>query len=116
MNCIFNYWIFTGHSDVYNPLDVPHGFTAPFLTSEIAPEPTPQPTHFQIESDLIDLELDVEELTNDPKFITQTIPKHRVLITENDQNINEPHEFNYTDIPDRKNDLSTEATELYRMS
>ena len=73
-----------------------------------------------MESDLIDLELDVEELTKDPKFLTQTIPKHRVLITENDtnmhQNPTELHEFNYNDTPDKKNDLSTEAMELYRMS
>ena len=107
----------TGHSDNYHPFVAPLEFTA----SEIAPEPTPQPNSFQIESsDLIDLELDVEELTKDSKHLTQTIHKHHVLLTENEpatyQNLTEPHNFNYSDIPDKQKDLSTETMELYRMS
>ncbi|KAI6650422.1 Centrosomal protein POC5-like [Oopsacas minuta] len=86
------------------------------LPSEIAPEPIPKPaTQFHMESDLIDLSLDLDELSKEPKYQTDTIPKHRVLQTNTD----DVTEFVYDGFPVRKNvnnELSTDAIELYRIN
>ena len=90
--------------------------TNPPLPSEIAPEPIPRPTtQYEVESDLIDLALDFDELSKDQKQQTQAFTTHRVLQTDTD----DVTEFVYDDIPLKRNtnnELSTDAIELYRIS